>query len=223
MKVIFIDVSPDAQFIECLRSYFGERENIQYQYGDVKDIDVQGKAFISPANSLLFMDGGIDNVFSRVMFPGIEDKAKQKMRTLNKQTLIGRPYLPVGSAIIVPTQHPTTYLISSPTMFLPHDVSMTRNAYHSFMAALCVFDKFKKATNNKTVDTLVCCSLCCGWGKMSYQESAKQIWEAYHDFMSVKRPAELGDKSDPYSYVTASRDEEQPNCYDNREIKNILI
>jgi hypothetical protein len=130
------------------------------------------------------------------------------MRTLNKVTDDGRHYLPIGSAIMVPTQNASTYILASPTVFLSKDVSKTRNAYHSFMAALCVFDKFKKSTNNETIDTIVCpFHLFCGWYKLSYEESAKQIWEAYHDFMSVKRPMELGDKSDPYSYVTASRDD----------------
>lgn len=204
MKIIFKDTAIGGQFIDNLFSYFGHRDNIEYFYGDIKWLDVQGKALMSPESSFCKFGYGLEHCYSHFMFPGIEDNIQQQMKALSITTPDGRHYLPIGSAMMVPTQNESTYILASPTVFLSKDISKTRNAYRSFMAALCLFDKFKKLTNNQTIDTLVCpCHLYTGLYKLHYEETAKQIWEAYHDFVSVKRPMELGDKSDPYSYVTA--------------------
>lgn len=155
------------------------------------------------------------------MFPSIETHSKKKIADLNKLTLIGRPYLPIGSAVVIPTQHPSCIMISSPTMFLPHDVSNTNNAYHSFMASLCLLAKYQQFVC-RSIDTLVCTSLCCGWGKMTPHESAQQIYNALCDFFNNNKPNETEFHNDPYVYMISSKDEEQPNHYDNREIKSIL-
>ena len=57
--------------------------------------------YVSPANSLCFMDGGIDYSLSRIIFPGIEMKVKDRVKALKKMTLLGRYYLPIGSSIIL--------------------------------------------------------------------------------------------------------------------------
>lgn len=219
MKLIF--VSFNKEFIDAIREAFRGVSDIEYHTGDILDLSVDGRAFVSAANSIGFMDSGIDFVLSRTMFPGVEKEVKDKIKTLNKETLIGRPYLPIGSSIVVPTQYLTTCLISAPTMFLPHDVSMTNNAYHAFMSVLCVFNKY---TNKvcREIDTIVCTSLCCGWGKMSPKTSAEQIYNAYSDFMSGKTPDEIDHQKDPCVFMAHSVDNEQPNWYDNREIKSIF-
>jgi O-acetyl-ADP-ribose deacetylase (regulator of RNase III) len=225
MKICF--VSTNDAFINEIREIISNNKivsnciDITYYIGDVQDIDVIGKAFVSPSNSLCFMDGGIDHVLSRKMFPSIEQKLKKKVATMNKLTLIGRPYLPIGSAVAVPTQYSSCIMISAPTMFLPHDVSNTNNAYHAFMASLCMFSKYKQHVC-ESIDTLVCTSLCCGWGQMTPKDAAKQIYNALCDFLNNNSPTEIGFQDDPYVYMTSSKDEEQPNHYDNREIKNIF-
>ncbi len=179
--------------------------------GDVKDIPRERTAFVSPANCLGFMDGGIDLVYSRKMFPGCEQAVKQKIRTLGFQTLLGRPYLPIGSAFCVPVED-TTGLICAPTMFLPHDVSKTRNAYLSFLAALLVC----KHVGN--YNTLVVTSHCCGYGKMVEAESARQMRLAYDDFQTGKYPSF---NAKPGTILMPLYNDEQPDNFDNREIKEI--
>ena len=182
--------------------------------GDVQTIPREDTIFVSPANSLGFMDGGIDYVYSRKMFPGCESLVRKKIVELGHTTLLGRPYFPIGSAFCVPVAE-TTGLICAPTMFLPHDVSQTRNAYVSFLACLILFEKMQ---NYKT---LVVTSLCCGYGKMSETESAKQMRQAYDDFLA-KNYAEDSSK-DSGCVLMPLVDEEQPNIFDNREIKVISI
>ena len=147
--------------------------------GDVTLLPTKRSAFVSPANSLGFMDGGIDYVYSRVMFCGCERELKQRIRALGKRSKLDRFYLSIGSAIAVPGDAARdSFLISAPTMFLPHDVSRTRNAYHAFHAALMAYACFAEKDG---IHTLVCPALCCGVGKMSEHESAHQIATAFTD------------------------------------------
>ena len=57
---------------------------------------------------------------------------------------------------------------------------------------------------------------------MSPAVSAKQIHSALCDFINGKYPDEVDFHNDPCVYMTSSKDDEQPNHYDNREIKNIF-
>ena len=59
---------------------------------DVRDVPAgPGTAFVSPANSLGFMDGGIDFVLSRFMFPGVEASVKAAFAREGAQ--IGRAHV----------------------------------------------------------------------------------------------------------------------------------
>lgn len=188
--------------------------------GDVALIDTENKAFVSPGNSLGFMDGGIDYTYSRHMFPGCEYALRQKIIKLGKRTDLGRPYLPVGSAITLEGEK-TSILIASPTMFLPHNVSGTNNAYHAFTAVLGAYDKFTRQTEG-VYHTIVCPALCCGYGKMDPKESARQIYRAYTDwYFGARNTPDMSDVTASHYYVTSSKDHEQPDNFDNREIKAI--
>jgi O-acetyl-ADP-ribose deacetylase (regulator of RNase III) len=204
-------VSLNQEWIDEIKQFFPDAKTT---CGDIQTIPQEKTAFVSPANCLGFMDGGIDYVYSRKMFPGCEQQVKQKIRELGFKTFLGRDYLPIGSAFCVPVGD-TTGLICAPTMFLPHDVSKTRNAYLSCLAALLLFQKAE------VYETLVLTSHCCGYGKMSEKESAKQMRKAYDDVLKKKYPKD--------SYVGTSvilmpsYNKEQPDNFDNREIKDIPI
>ena len=136
------------------------------------------------------------------------------MVELITSTLLGRSYLPIGSAFCVPVGE-STGLICAPTMFLPHDVSQTRNAYLSFLACLLLFQKLK------VYKTLVVTSHCCGYGKMSEETSANQMRQAYDDFISKKCPPDSSHHN--RIVLLPLYNEEQPDNFDNREIKDIPI
>jgi hypothetical protein len=57
--------------------------------------------YVSPANSLCFMDGGIDYALSRIIFPNIEIEVKNIVRQLGITSIVGKSYLPIGSSIII--------------------------------------------------------------------------------------------------------------------------
>lgn len=180
---------------------------------DIQAVRREHAAFVSPANSLGFMDGGIDRPL-RDMWPGCEPRLKAAIRQLGHTTALGRAYLRVGSAYWQPVGL-TTVLISAPTMFLPHDVSATQNAYWAFMAVLMTTLELPP-----TIQRLVVPTLCCGWGRMSAEESARQMRRAYDDFLRGVRPQREA-TSVAGMVLLPSRDDEQPENYDTREIAGL--
>lgn len=175
------------------------------QYTDVKSLrDSTNTAFVSPANSLGFMDGGIDKVYSRVMFPGLEAKVKSMIKKNGLTSKLGRPWLPIGEAIVVPVCDGSSAVICAPTMLMPQDVHQTQNAYYATGSAL-------KAAALSNFDRIVFPGMCTGWGKMTPVASALQMSRAIHDF--YKDNCEL-----PCREAILN---EQPNFYENTEFKNI--
>jgi O-acetyl-ADP-ribose deacetylase (regulator of RNase III) len=137
------------------------------------------KVWVSPANSLCFMDGGIDLPLSTMIMPGIEDKLKDIVKRIGIKTYIDRPYLPIGSALYIPYDR-NNALVSAPTMWLPQDVKGTDICYYTFYAVLRAIDTIDLPDNHE----IVVPGMCCGYGKVPPEESAKQIYRAYNDYIN---------------------------------------
>lgn len=213
MRLVIIHPTPCVA--AHVAEYFDHPNVFASLEDDVRKIPVDNTAFVSPANSLLFMDGGIDHAYSRDMFPGVEAELKRMTCALGMKTALGRSYLPVGSAIVAPTGL-TSCLVAAPTMFLPHDVSATRNAYHAMMAALIAFSKYRRS--HPDIQTLVCPLLCTGYGRMTVDDARFQMRHAYRDFLDGRTPDEISHASSDSHFITNTFDAEQPSNFDNREI-----
>lgn len=234
-KIILISL--DENFVNYSKQQFpaNKYSNFEHKTCDVQSLlpateETGGQVFVSPANSLGYMDGGIDYIYSRKMFKGCEQKLKDLIKQSNQTTQLGRPYLRVGSAIWFPTtelisgeirekltKEQPLALLCAPTMFLPHDVSETNNAYWAFMAILIQFDKIRKI--DPKYRTLICPSLCCGYGKMLVETAVNQMKKAYDDFIEGKVPKEEHITGCGLEYTfLPSIDHEQPKNFDNREI-----
>lgn len=219
MNIHFAD--KDVQSIQELHRVFHLHNNITFSIADVTNLPRNNTAFVSPSNSLLFMDGGIDHAYSRVMFPGIEQTVKNSVVKLGLGTSkLGRPYLPVGAAMAVEISYKNTWLICAPTMYLPQPVTKTRNAYHSMTSILCVLERLPPST------TLVCPSLCTGYGKMSSAQSAEQMHDAYWDFVVEGRRPSLQESRHPLCCIPTNDVlqqilQSQPDYYQNSEFKDI--
>jgi O-acetyl-ADP-ribose deacetylase (regulator of RNase III) len=139
--------------------------------------------YVSPANSLCFMDGGIDYALSRMVFPGVEQEVKRRVKFLNITNILGRNYLPIGSSIIIERDN-NKCLVISPTMLLPQNVSNTNNAYYCTMAALynIVINNKEDIANVEIIFT----AFCCGYGKMEEEISIRQILKGINDFTSYE-------------------------------------
>jgi len=199
-----------------MKDEFSGFENVKVSCGKIQDFPVEENSiYMSPANSLGFMDGGIDYVLSREIFPDVETRVREKIVAIGKKTMLGRTYFPVGGALLVKANEKAE-LVCAPTMFLPRDVSKSKNAYWSFLATLCLVEK--EVIRRNTSFTLVATSLCCGYGKMSEEDSVRQMKQAYLDFLDINRILPYQEIGDKY-LILKGEDEEQPDNYDNREIK----
>jgi hypothetical protein len=206
MPIIFISLNDS--FTTKIKEYGYEAYTMKIQ----DYIPNKKTYYVSPANSLCFMDGGIDLALSRIIFPNIEKEVKQTVKELGIKNLMDRYYLPIGSSIIIDKGEKC--LVVAPTMLLPQDVSKTKNAYYATMSILYnIFINKKEDIDN--VDILFT-SLCCGFGKMDEDESIKQILQGINDYKNYN-PLIVNENI----ILNEPNLHEQPKYYQNSEWFNI--
>ena len=210
MPLIFISLN-DA-FTEKIRLHGLEAYTMRIQ--DFVPRPQTKTFYVSPANSLCFMDGGMDHALSKIVFPGIEPRVKDAVRKLGMTTKFGRPYLPIGSSMIVQgrgDENTHRFLVVAPTMLLPQDVSQTRNAYFATMAVLYNVLVMHEESLDR-VDILLT-SFCGGYGKMDVETSVQQILDGIRDFHSYT-PTKVPDNR---AVVLEPNLLDQPKYYQNTE------
>ncbi|MEZ9835370.1 macro domain-containing protein, partial [Vibrio breoganii] len=144
--------------------------------GDIFNHPAQ--CILSPANSLLKYDGGIDALIQQNITGGVEKQLRKRA-----QTEFGC-IVPVGSAIHSTTQDKRwPNIIAPPTMMIPEDVSNTRNAFWAFRAAIL------KAKENQISEIVSPC-FCSGWGRMPPRKMAVQLKLALEFAMNPRLPSE---------------------------------
>ncbi len=176
MPIIFISLS--ETYIEKIKQYGFEAYTMKVQ----DYIPTKKTYYVSPANSLCFMDGGIDYALSRIIFPNIEMEVKNIVKQLNIISIVGKPYLPIGSSIILNKGDKS--LVISPTMLLPQNVSNTKNAYYATIAVL--YNIFINAKEDIEDIDIIFTSFCCGYGKMEEEVSIQQIIDGLKDYIHYK-------------------------------------
>jgi O-acetyl-ADP-ribose deacetylase (regulator of RNase III) len=171
-------ISLNESFIKKIKQYGYHAQTIKIQ--DYIPSSNKKTYYISPANSLCFMDGGIDYALSRIVFPGIEQEIKSIVQQYGKINLVGQSYLPIGSSILLHKENNQSLCIA-PTMLLPQNVSMTNNAYYATVAILYHILIHNKE-NIENVDILFT-SFCCGYGHMNENDSIQQILQGIQDYI----------------------------------------
>src|SRR5262245_64043431 len=138
-------------------------------------------AIVSPANSFGIMDGGLDLAIRDQLGFAVERKL---------QEVIVEKYhgeMPVGCAEVVETNDPRwRYLIAAPTMRVPEPIPYTIHAYLAFRAVLMAAASFNRRSGKREIDSVVCCGLGTGIGKVDPNKCARQMRAAYQ---AMKRPA----------------------------------
>lgn len=175
MPIVFISL--DLDFINKIKFY-----GYSAYYMNIEDYKPLRKTYyVSPANSLGVMDGGIDYFLSKIVFPGI--KTEKLVKQYGKESKMIGKYLPIGSSIIVDYNNEKS-LILSPTMLLPQNVSNTNNAYFATLATMynIVINKKENLNNIDIVFT----SMCCGVGHMSADKSVRQIIKGIYNYRKYK-------------------------------------
>lgn len=201
-------ISLDENFINKIKTYGYEGYKIKIQdYIPNKD---KITYYVSPGNSLCFMDGGIDLVLSTILFPKCDIVLKQIVSKLGFISKLGRNYLPIGSSVILHSNVDNIKLICAPTMLLPQNINGTRNVYFSIMSILSnILVNNKHSIND--VDILLT-SFGCGYGKLKQENSIKQTIDAINNYVNYKSNFITKD-----IVICEANLEEQPKYYQNTE------
>lgn len=220
-KLVFIDINSEFQL--AIESVFSDVSDFVARTGRIEHLPREDTAFVSPANSLCFMDGGIDHTLSRKMFPDLEKDVKATLKSTTSVSLLGRPYLGLGSTITVRVSSVSnTWVIVSPTMLLPQDVSGTDNAYTSMLAILraCVSHNM---TVQEPIRFCVIPALCCGYGKMNARRSAAQCRRAFDHLVKfgMQEPVQIVTTPTGVAKLYPCQLDDQPKYYENREFFEI--
>lgn len=162
----------NPEMVEAWREAFQGCTDVEVHCDLIQHWQHRVRVFVSASNSLLFFDGGSDRAYE-LIFPQVARRMQDWVKQYGFKDNFELPYLPVGAATIRELDH--RRLICCPTMCLPQDVSTTRNAYHCFKLVLELVDK------QGDVPEVLVPGLACGWGKMPFAESARQMREALDD------------------------------------------
>jgi O-acetyl-ADP-ribose deacetylase (regulator of RNase III) len=170
-----LDVELEYAWLHQFKDY----TNVQVRPGNI--LKHKADAIVSPANSFGFMDGGIDLVYSQHFGWEVEGRVREAILSNHHGEL------PVGSALIVPTEDSTvSHLICAPTMRVPMNVENTFNAYLAFRATLIAIRKHNQTASNPISSVLVP-GLGTGEGRMSATACARQMRMAYDNVISGQK------------------------------------
>lgn len=171
-KLILIDRS--AALVDAWEEVFDGDDRVEVIEGDFFSVDAD--AMLSPANSFGIMDGGLDLAIRDALGPGVP----RRLRRAILDRFHGE--LPVGAALIVPTEHPRwPHLVSAPTMRIPEPVPFSLNAFLAFRAALVAIWNHNKAGDGAPIASMVCPGLATGIGRMDPRRCAGQMRVAWRE------------------------------------------
>ncbi|MEL6105692.1 MAG: macro domain-containing protein, partial [Planctomycetota bacterium] len=167
MRITFCDAEP--RIAAAIAARFLGVNDVEVLTGDLLQLKVD--AIVSPANSFGDMSGGIEKAIDD-RFNG---EAQRRIVARIRAEFLGE--LPVGRAVI--EQMPDCqFIVVSPTMRTPTDVSHTINAYLAMRAAFVALQKHNE-NSLEPIQTVAIPGLCTGVGRMSPQDSASQMRAAY--------------------------------------------
>jgi len=170
LRIELVDLS--SELVQAWRGAFKPFQNVHIHQGSI--LEVTTDALVSPANSFGYMDGGLDLLLSEHFGWHLEDRVRELLLAEHDGEL------PVGEAVIVPTDHPQVpWLVSAPTMRVPMTVADTANAYLAFRGTLRAIRAHNRAHPTRPIASVACAGLGTGTGFMPPERCAKQMRHAY--------------------------------------------
>jgi O-acetyl-ADP-ribose deacetylase (regulator of RNase III) len=197
-----IDISP--HLIKYVNAYLKHYTNIEINdkkinmsdyitcnasVTDITELNTsKNTAFVSAANGEGFLGGGVDAAL-RNMFSDVQPIIREAVIENGYINGDNDQFIPVGSATIVPVTQINKlnqFLITSPTMLSPSNVSFTENCYYALYATLRLVKKFNESLKREgkpQIDKIYCPGLGTGVGGMSSKNAAQQFVKAIVDFI----------------------------------------
>ena len=181
-KFVFFDIN--RSIVETMQEKI-KSDNSVFVCDDVRKIinNHNVDILVSPANSMGYMDGGIDKIYS-MMFTGIQKSVMDKIKTYNISSSLpeisGQYVLPIGSAMNVEidtNKYPTCkQLFVCPTMEYPRNITDTPEIiYYTVCGMLNLVDHY----DNKTIAIPGLGTAC---GGLSAKIMCQQINSAFSEY-----------------------------------------
>jgi O-acetyl-ADP-ribose deacetylase (regulator of RNase III) len=183
MKLYLVDRK--TELLDAWRNLFAGISDVIVTNDDIFSLGAD--ALVSPANSFGFMDGGFDYQISERLGWNIQDEVQRTIRARPLGELL------IGEAIVVPTGDARTpWLIAAPTMRVPMKIGESVNAYLAMKAILLAARDHKDVI---PIDSIACCGLGTGIGKLEPDIAATQMWLAYDEIVRGNHtpPASFGE------------------------------
>lgn len=169
LRVVLCAVDPSLA--SAWHEFCGHLPGIEIFEGSI--LDVECDAFVSPANSFGFMDGGIDALYVKHFGSEIEGRVRAMVADRHGGELL------VGQADVVPTARTPPHLIVAPTMRVPMRLVGTVNPYLAARAA------FRLCLGADAAALDIRCvampGLGTGVGRVGAATCAHQVATAYRD------------------------------------------
>ena len=178
MRLILVDWGKDL--CDVLKWQFRTHPEVQVLCGKFEELPTFD-CVVTAGNSFGLMDAGMDLAVVRYF-------GRHVMESIQKQILerhLGEQ--PVGTCIIVPTNHPThPFVAHAPTMRGPMNIQGTDHVYLAMWATLTAVHHHNQIESRK-IDTLACPGLGTGTGGMEATEAALQLFLAYEHSLHPPR------------------------------------
>jgi O-acetyl-ADP-ribose deacetylase (regulator of RNase III) len=174
-------VDPDPAVCAAFSLHFGVLPHIAVMNGRFEDLSFYD-CLIVPGTSFGFLEGGIEGEVARHFGEALRQRVRERVR----DEFLGEQ--PVGTAILVETCHPEhPYIAHAPTMRVPMSVAETDNAYVALWAALLAVRRHnqnvERGAGTRAINRLASPVFCTAAGRMSPEESARQMALAYQSFL----------------------------------------
>lgn len=191
----------NTEVSSTLRTSFGETEGVHVIDDNILCHDGLGHcvdAFVSPANTIGNMDGGIDRIYAdHFKWPyGRPYKDENPLQQEIDEQYGLFKQLPIGQAVLVPVSYRSThtedvsgyaiagtavrsvrYLIAAPTMVRPEAIE--KGSRIIYEASLAAFRLWRRSVAAHDIKSVAMPSFGTGYGNVPPVIAAKQMWEAF--------------------------------------------
>ncbi|HEY4328722.1 MAG TPA: macro domain-containing protein [Phycisphaerae bacterium] len=174
----------DESLAEAWERFCGDLTFVHVHHGTI--FDVHADAYISPANSFGFMDGGLDMMYSQRFGWEVQKNLQQIIRQKHHGELL------IGAAEIIETNARNPhFIIAAPTMRVPMILHETVNPYLAARAVFLLIEHGNFSEPNtlagekisSAVQSVVFPGLGTGIGGVGPNTCAKQVRAAIDEFL----------------------------------------
>lgn len=169
-------VHPEADACDAFRRRFAQLPDVKVMQSRFEELPPHD-CFVTAGNAFGIMNAGIDAAV--VQFHG--DSLMQQVQTRLRDQYLGEQ--PVGTCFLQPTgNRDYPWVAHAPTMRVPGSIEGTDKVYSATWAAFIAVYRHN-ATNEEKIETLAFPAMGCGFGGVSYSESARQMAAAYEHYL----------------------------------------